>query len=135
MQNDGSNSTSIGINISSQKTTETYENNPFNNSNFNSFYSNIFFNSTKSKSFAYSIGLNYNNSKTHFVQLPNKLYDIQSYGIFSSLQTISKQDQLTLGIGGFVNLSGVVHTDKKIAHGMNIIGTYKLTESKSTSKL
>lgn len=129
MQNDGSNSTSIGININSQKTTETYENNPFNNSNFNSFYSNIFFNSTKSKSFAYSIGLNYNNSKTHFVQLPDKLYDIQSYGIFSNVsKPFLNKDQLTLGIGGFVNLSGVVHTDKKIAHGMNIIGTYKLTE-------
>ncbi|MBK6365557.1 MAG: hypothetical protein IPF52_19565 [Saprospiraceae bacterium] len=129
LHNDGSRSASVGININSQKTTETYENNPFNNSDFNSFYSNIFYNSTISKGLAYSIGLNYNKSKTHFVQLPDKLYDIQSYGVFSNMsKPFLKEEKLILGLGGFINLSGVVNTGKKIAHGMNVNATHKLTE-------
>ncbi|MBK9736571.1 MAG: hypothetical protein IPO92_17070 [Saprospiraceae bacterium] len=129
ISNNGDKSASVGVNINAQKTTETYENNPFNNSDFNSFYSNIFYNSTISKGLAYSIGLNYNNSKTHFVQLPDKLYDIQSYGVFSNVsKPLLNKEKLTLGLGGFINLSGVINTDKKIAHGMNVNATYKLTE-------
>jgi hypothetical protein len=127
--NDGSKSTSLGVNINSQKTTETYENNAFNNSDFNSFYSNIFYNATISKGLSYSVGINYNNSKTYFVQLPDQLYDIQSYGVFSNVsKPFLKEEKLILGLGGFINLSGVVDTEKKIAHGMNLNATHKLTK-------
>jgi hypothetical protein len=130
ISNNGGQSKSIGFNYNLQKSTETYEFNIFNKTEFNSLFANVFFNNQNTKSMSYTLGLNYTNSTNIFYQLPDKLFNIQSYGLSCNLsKSFLKDERLNTFIGGNFNNSGVVDEEKKLAYGLIAGLNFKMAKS------
>lgn len=129
LENSGSNSKSIGAIFNAQKTKEAYEFNRFNNTDFNSLFTSIYFNRSIVKVISYSAGFNFNRNTTAFVQMPDRLFNIESYGIYGNVsKPFFEKEKLNISINAFVNLAGTFNTGKTLAHGATLNSLYKLSE-------
>lgn len=128
-QNEGGNSKSLSLNINHQNSQEVYEFSPLNNVTFKSNFISLAYGQAVQKELSFNSGINYHKNTTLVLQLPDRIFDIEAYGVFGTInKPWGKDNKLNTTLNGYLNMSGVVNDDKKPAFGIAATAYFMITE-------